>query len=119
MSLIHIRAKDIDFEISCSENRIHLSGLKGEIVLEVSGIVGKKKNYDIKFSPTQKDGLKKNKKYLLSSGKNIAWYSTQLQMNSSVLCCHYCIQGVSEIRVLILTSGRTGQIMELLDQEML
>jgi hypothetical protein len=33
----------------------------------------------------------KIKKYLLSSGKNIAWNSTQLQMNSSVLCGHYCI----------------------------
>jgi hypothetical protein len=33
----------------------------------------------------------KIKKYLLSSGKNIAWNSTQLQMSSSVLCGHYCI----------------------------
>jgi hypothetical protein len=33
----------------------------------------------------------KIKKYLLSSGKNIAWNSTQLQMNSSVLCGYYCI----------------------------
>jgi hypothetical protein len=33
----------------------------------------------------------KIKKYLSSSGKNIAWNSTQLQMSSSVLCGHYCI----------------------------
>jgi hypothetical protein len=33
----------------------------------------------------------KIKTYLLSSGKNIAWNSTQLQINSSVLCGYYCI----------------------------
>jgi hypothetical protein len=38
MSLIHIRSEDIDFEISCSENPINLSGLKGEIAVKTASL---------------------------------------------------------------------------------
>jgi hypothetical protein len=38
MSLIHIRSKKKDFEISYSENPINLSGLKGEIALKTASL---------------------------------------------------------------------------------
>jgi hypothetical protein len=38
MSLIHIRSKENDFEISYSESPINLSGLKGEIALKTASL---------------------------------------------------------------------------------
>jgi hypothetical protein len=38
MSLIHIRSKENDFEISYSENSINLSGLKGQIALKTASL---------------------------------------------------------------------------------
>jgi hypothetical protein len=56
MSLIHIRSKENDFEISYSESRINLSGLKGEIALKTASlwyswdnITEEYKNNEIKY----------------------------------------------------------------------
>jgi hypothetical protein len=56
MSLIHIRSKKNDFEISYSENPINLSGLKGEIALKTASlwyswdnITEEYKNNEIKY----------------------------------------------------------------------
>ncbi|EFA13446.1 hypothetical protein TcasGA2_TC016324 [Tribolium castaneum] len=56
MSLIHIRSKENDFEISYSENPINLSGLKGKIALKTASlwyswdnITEEYKNNEIKF----------------------------------------------------------------------
>jgi hypothetical protein len=56
MSLIHIRSKENDFEISYSESPINLSGLKGEIALKTASlwyswdnITEEYKNNEIKF----------------------------------------------------------------------
>jgi hypothetical protein len=56
MSLIHIRSKENDFEISYSENPINLSGLKGEIALKTASlwfswdnITEEYKNNEIKY----------------------------------------------------------------------
>jgi hypothetical protein len=38
MSLIHIRPKENDFEMSYSENRINLSGLKREVALKTASL---------------------------------------------------------------------------------
>jgi hypothetical protein len=38
MSLIHIRPKENDFEMSYSENPINLSGLKGEVALKTASL---------------------------------------------------------------------------------
>jgi hypothetical protein len=56
MSLIHIRSKENDFEISYSENPVNLSGLKGEIALKTASlwytwdnITEEYKNNEIKY----------------------------------------------------------------------
>jgi hypothetical protein len=61
MSLIHIRSRDNDFEISYSENPIYLSGLKGEIALKTASlwyswdnITEEYKNNEIKYRVEQK-----------------------------------------------------------------
>jgi hypothetical protein len=61
MSLIHIRSKKNDFEISYSENPINLSGLKGEIALKTASlwyswdnITEEYKNNEIKYKSGKK-----------------------------------------------------------------
>jgi hypothetical protein len=61
MSLIHIRSKKNDFEISYSENPINLSGLKGEIALKTASlwyswdnITEEYKNNEIKYKSGEK-----------------------------------------------------------------
>ncbi|KAJ3648749.1 hypothetical protein Zmor_020527 [Zophobas morio] len=61
MSLIHIRSKENDFEISYSENPINLSGLKGEIALKTASlwyswdnITEEYKNNEIKYRSSLK-----------------------------------------------------------------
>jgi hypothetical protein len=70
MSLIHIRSKENDFEISYSENPINLSGLKGEIALKTASlwyswdnITEEYKNNEIKFrrSPHERSEYKSGK----------------------------------------------------------
>jgi hypothetical protein len=67
MSLIHIRSKKNDFEISYSENPINLSGLKGEIALKTASlwyswdnITEEYKNNEIKYKSGKKAELKNN-----------------------------------------------------------
>jgi hypothetical protein len=62
MSLIHIRSKKNDFEISYSENPINLSGLKGEIALKTASlwyswdnITEEYKNNEIKYKSGKND----------------------------------------------------------------
>jgi hypothetical protein len=71
MSLIHIRSKENDFEISYSENPVNLSGLKGEIALKTASlwytwdnITEEYKNNEIKYrsakNPLVRTELKNN-----------------------------------------------------------
>jgi hypothetical protein len=62
MSLIHIRSKENDFEISYSESPINLSGLKGEIALKTASlwyswdnITEEYKNNEIKYKSGKND----------------------------------------------------------------
>jgi hypothetical protein len=62
MSLIHIRSKKNDFDISYSENPINLSGLKGEIALKTASlwyswnnITEEYKNNEIKYKSGKND----------------------------------------------------------------
>ncbi|EFA07043.1 hypothetical protein TcasGA2_TC010017 [Tribolium castaneum] len=79
MSLIHIRSKENDFEISYSENPINLSGLKGEIALKTASlwyswdnITEEYKNNEIKFrrSPHERSEYKSGKKAPQTELKN-------------------------------------------------
>ncbi|EFA12246.1 hypothetical protein TcasGA2_TC006912 [Tribolium castaneum] len=79
MSLIHIRSKENDFEISYSENPINLSGLKGKIALKTASlwyswdnITEEYKNNEIKFrrSPHELSEYKSGKKAPQTELKN-------------------------------------------------
>jgi hypothetical protein len=54
MSLIHIRSRDNDFEISYSENPIYLSGLKASLWYSWDNIIEENKNNEIKYRVEQK-----------------------------------------------------------------
>jgi hypothetical protein len=90
MSLIHIRSKENDFEISYSESPINLSGLKGEIALKTASlwyswdnITEEYKNNEIKFrrSPHERSEYKSGKNDFAASLKGTTAPQAELKNN--------------------------------------